>query len=403
MLCPGFLWSLGMKMDNVKEPLWKNSFGAIICLVLLLLAIGCINVFSASQVIAEDLFSNSRHYLYRYGLHALLGILIMFAFTKINYRIWLHNAERLAVLVVALLAFVLFFSEPVNGARRWLQLGPGFSLQPSEFAKMIMIFLCADAFGRHVDVGKRCTLRSTPCAWALVIGVLVYKEPDMGTAAIIVTLTLGIYFICKLPPWQNFLLFSIVPVSAIILAQGASYRAQRIEAWLNPWEYAHEAGYQTIQSIMAIGSGGFWGTGFGQGNSKFYYLPEAHTDFSFAVLCQEWGFVGTVGVIIVFVFLCYILWKSADIAPDGASYLIIMGTNFLLTGQAVANIAMVMGLLPVIGVPLPFISYGGTSLLTNMAMLGIVLNIVKNGQKKAMASTGQFTQEPERRLRLVKG
>lgn len=404
MLCKGGLSSQGINMDNVKRTFWKSPFEAIICLVLLLLAIGCINVFSASQVAAEDIFSNSRHYLYRYGIYALMGIFAMFVFSKINYRIWLHNAERLAGLTVAMLAFVLVFSEPVNGARRWIQIGSVFSFQPSEFAKMIMIFLCAAAFGRHVDTGHKCTLKSAPLLWSLVIGFLVYKEPDMGTAAIIVGLTLGIYFICRLPALQNLLLFSLAPLGALFLAKGAAYRAERIEAWLNPWQYANEAGYQTIQSIMAIGSGGFFGTGFGQGNSKFYYLPEAHTDFSFAVLCQEWGFVGAIFVITIFAFLCYILWKSADLAPDGASYIIIMGTNFLLTGQAVANIAMVMGLLPVIGVPLPFISYGGTSLLINMAMLGTVLNIVKNGQKRMASPALQYTtQTPQRRLRLVKG
>lgn len=391
-------------MENVKKTFWKGPFEAIICLVALLLAIGCINVFSASQVSAEDMFSNSRYYLYRYAMYALLGFLAMFFFSKINYRIWLRNSERLAVLTIILLVAVLIWSEPVNGARRWIQIGTAFSFQPSELAKIVVIFLCAAAFGRRVDLEKRCSLKSAPLLWTLAMGALVYKEPDMGTAAIIVGLTLGIYFICKLPLWQYLLLVSLAPLSAIALAQGASYRVQRIEAWLDPWAYASEAGYQTIQSILAIGSGGLFGTGFGQGNSKFYYLPEAHTDFSFAVLCQEWGFIGAIFVIGVFALLCYFLWKAADIAPDGASYLIIMGTNFLLTGQAVANMAMVMGLLPVIGVPLPFISYGGTSLLINMALLGIVLNIIKNAYRQPSYHAAQPSADTSRRhLHLVKG
>lgn len=391
-------------MDNVKKTFWKSPFEAIFCLVLVLLAIGCINVFSASQVSAEDMFSNSRYYLYRYGAYALLGIVVMLFFSKVNYRIWFRNAERMAAVTVILLVVVLIWSEPINGARRWIQIASIFSFQPSEFAKMVVVLLCAASFGRRLDMGKKCNLKSAPLLWAGIIGALVYKGPDLGTAAIIVALTLSLYFICRLPVWQNIMLFSVFPIAAIFLAQGASYRAQRIEAWLNPWAYANEAGYQTIQSILAIGSGGLLGTGFGQGNSKFYYLPEAHTDFSFAVLCQEWGFVGAVFVIAVFAFLFYALWKCADATPDGASYIMIMGTNFLITGQAVANMAMVMGLLPVIGVPLPFISYGGTSLLINMAMIGIVLNIGKHANKKASLSGAASAEESSaRRLRLVKG
>jgi cell division protein FtsW len=151
---------------------------------------------------------------------------------------------------------------------------------------------------------------------------------------------------------------------------------------------------------LAIGSGGLIGTGGGRGSSKFYFLPEAHTDFSFAVFCQEWGFIGAVFVISLFLALSYALWKAARLAPDGYGYIIVTGANLLLTGQALANIAMVSGLLPIIGVPLPFISYGGTSLFLSLALLGIVLNVIR--QRKAPLTLSAPPQNQPVRLRLVK-
>jgi cell division protein FtsW len=203
----------------------------------------------------------------------------------------------------------------------------------------------------------------------------------LGTAAIIVSLTLSIYFICGLPTAQYLMLLLGLPAGAAVLAIQASYRVERLQAWLDPWAYADHTGYQAVQSLLAIGSGGWSGSGMGYGSSKFYYLPEAHTDFSFAILCQEWGFIGAVTVILLFAFLSYTLFKAAALAPDGRGYIIVTGANVLLTGQAMGNIAMVCGLLPVIGVPLPFISYGGTSLISNMALLGVTLNIIRQSRK----------------------
>ena len=364
-------------MDGVKSRFWKNPREAIFCIVLVLLTIGCINVFSASQVRAETTFANSRFYLYRQSIFAMCGLVAMYACSHIDYRRWLRKADLLVIVTVALLVYVMFKGTTVGGAQRWLQIMPGLSFQPSELAKLTVVLLCGARMGRRLQSGRQGNLLSAPFFLSMVIGALVYIQPDLGTAAIIVALVLGLYFVCGLPKGQYVTLLVGLPALAIFLAVQASYRLERIRAWLDPWSYADRAGYQTVQAIMAIGSGGWTGTGMGGGHSKFYYLPEAHTDFSFAVLCQEWGFIGALSVIALFVCLSYILWKAADSVQDGHGYVIVMGANLLIAGQAVGNIAMVCGLLPVVGVPLPFISYGGTSLVVTMALLGIALNVIK--------------------------
>ncbi|MDR3348407.1 MAG: putative lipid II flippase FtsW [Acidaminococcales bacterium] len=374
-------------MNERKNIFWKNPFEAIVCLVLVLLAIGCINVFSASQVAAQDLFGNSRYYLYRYSLFALVGLAAMFFCSLVDYHVWLgKRADFFIVFTIILLIYVIFKGTAIKGAQRWIQVASSLSFQPSELAKLSVIMLCAAHIGKRLEYGKRSNIFSAPCLWAMLLGALVYIQPDLGTAAIIVSLTLSIYFICGLPAGQYLLLLLGLPAAAAVLAVQASYRMERVQAWLDPWAYADRTGYQAVQSILAIGSGGWMGAGMGYGSSKFYYLPEAHTDFSFAVLCQEWGFLGALAVIALFALLSYTLWKAAALAPDGQGYIIITGANILLAGQAMGNIAMVCGLLPVIGVPLPFISYGGTSLVSNMALFGIVLNIIRQSQRSASAA-----------------
>lgn len=392
-------------MNETKSIFWKNHYEGIVCLAFLLMIVGCINIFSASQVAAQDMFSNSKHYLYRHLIYACLGMFSMFILSFIDYKIWLKKPDYLAIGMIFLLAFVIYKGVSVKGAQRWIELPGGVSFQPSEFAKMSVILISASVLGKKIDIRRKTTLLSAPILWTLIIGYLVYIQPDLGTAAIIVGLTLALYFICGLPKRQYLLLLGSIPVAVAFFATKAAYRAERIQAWFDPWSYADRIGYQAVQSMLAIGSGGLLGVGFGQGSSKFYYLPEAHTDFAFAILCQEWGFVGALCVIFLFSLFGYILWQAATLAPDGGGYLIVMGCNLLIVGQAVGNIAMVCGLLPVIGVPLPFISYGGTSLLVIFIMLGIVLNVIRQGRK--LLNENELSEQDavysyKRSLRLVK-
>lgn len=279
--------------------------------------------------------------------------------------------------LIGLLLVVHFFGATENGAKRWILLG-GFSLQPSELVKIGVITIMTSYLAPLMFKGQKASLFSPEFISILIMGGLVYKQPDLGTAAIIVALALGMLCICGLPRWQYALVGASALVSIYYFSSAAAYRAARIKAWLDPWSYQTGDGYQSVQAFMAIGSGGVTGVGFGQGISKFFYLPEAHTDFAFAVYCQETGFIGALILIACFVCLCLLLQKITKETQDAQTFFLLAGVNLLITGQAVANITMVTGLLPVIGVPLPFISYGGTSMLSLLCCLGILFNAMSS-------------------------
>jgi cell division protein FtsW len=188
-------------------------------------------------------------------------------------------------------------------------------------------------------------------------------------------------------------------VSLVYFTYAASYRADRIAAWLNPWAFQQGIGYQTVQSLLAIGSGGLTGTGLGMGASKFYYLPEAHTDFAFAVLCQEMGFIGAILVLILFGAFALYGGKIARQAADGFGKMLAIGLTLMIAGQGIIYIGMVTAVFPVIGVPLPFISFGGTSLIVNMAAVGLLISIGRRGT--TVQPTVEGEPEKEARLKLI--
>ena len=192
-------------------------------------------------------------------------------------------------------------------------------------------------------------------AATLIYAVLVYKQPDLGTAAIIVTLMLGVYIIAGVPKGQLVCILGASGLLAVVATLASSYRMERVQVWFNPWLDPRGKGYQMVQSLLAIGSGGLTGTHWGQGAGKFFYLPEAHTDFAFAIFCQENGFVGALILIILFALLGFAFCTITINAKDRRGFLLAGGVTFLIIGQAVANMAMVCGILPVIGVPLVFI------------------------------------------------
>lgn len=367
--------------------IWNNHRDAVITLTLLLLAIGCINVYSASFVKAADMFGDGYHYLIRYIVYALIGFLVMLGLSRINYHIWLRRQTLtvIYILVLALLVAVDVAGVTVNGSRRWLYIG-SFGLQPSELAKLTAIMLCAYELGHRLKKRLQASLFSYPGVrpffLALPFALLIYLQPDMGTAAIVMALPFFMYIIAGLP-WLQFLT-AVLPGASIagILMIDAPYRFDRIKVWLNPWNDPMGDGYQIVQSLISIGSGGLTGLPWGHGTGKFFYLPEAHTDFAFAIFCQEWGFIGAMILITLFVLLGAALVRMANACRDEEGFLLICGITLLVVGQAFANMLMVCGLLPVIGVPLSFISYGGTSMVLSLAALGLVLSVYNEEVKR---------------------
>ena len=369
---------------------WMSNMEAVVYCILLLFVIGTVNIFSASFVEAGQTMHDSYFFLKRHLMMFSFGILAMTVMSRIDYKRLKRLIPMLILLTVGLLLTVHFSGIEVNGAKRWIYIG--FQFQPSELAKLTCIMITAGYLGPVIDYGRRVTLLSAPFYATVIITAIVFKQPDMGTSVIIIGVCLMLYMIAGLPKQQLFILLGGGGVLLIYASLTAAYRAERIAAWFNPWAYQQGIGYQSVQGLLAIGSGGFFGAGLGMGASKFYYLPEGHTDFAFAVLCQEMGFIGAIIVLFLMAMFAYYGVKIALKAPDGFGKMLAMGTVVLIVGQAIINIGMVSGLIPVVGVPLPFISFGGTALVVNMAAIGILLNV---GRQASDGVPGETPLGPE--------
>lgn len=369
-----------------KFMFWDNSRDALLSLVFFLMVLGAVNVFSASYVAAADMFGNGYHYLIRYGIFSVAGLLLMFFIErKVDYH-WLFKYDQIfCVLLTGLLFAVDIFGRATKGAQRWVILGP-ISFQPSEFVKVAVILLGAHYLGQLMEQGKTPHLlrRDTGLAFweTAFLSFLVLIQPDMGTAAIILTLMIILYILAGLPMKEFWSLLGVCAAGVVAAIIQAPYRLNRILFWLHPEQDPQGKGYQAIQSFNAIGSGRFFGEPFGMGTGKFFYLPEAHTDFAFANFCQEWGFLGAVFLIVVFLLLGLVLYRIGQRTRDRKGFLLVSGVNFLVVGQAFANMAMVCGVFPIIGVPLSFISYGGTSLIITLASIGLVLSVYKDERRQ---------------------
>lgn len=352
---------------------WLGPNEAVLVIALILLAVGAVNIFSASFVLAAELMNNSYFFLLQHIKALGVGLACFVLIISIGYRRLVALTPLLILVTAGLLIAVFVFGEDANGAKRWLRIGIKF--QPSELAKLTVIILTSVYLGARLEKKLPITLFSLPLYISLGLGYLVLRQPDMGTAAVIVGLCVAMYLVAGIPRREIYGLVFAGAAAFFYFAFAASYRADRIWAWLDPWHYQQGIGYQSVQALLAIGSGGFFGAGFGKGASKFYYLPEAHTDFAFAVLCQEVGFIGAFTVLALIGGFAFYGLKIALSARERQGMMLAAGVIILIVGQAIGNIAMVCGVLPVAGVPLPFISYGGTSLMVNLCALAFLVSV----------------------------
>lgn len=339
---------------------------------------GAVMVYSASAMIAlrETEGASQFTYFYKQFGFTMLGLAVMYLTSKIDYRFWQNKYIVFAILAVTVfLLLAVFAFPPINGARRWIRV-PGFSLQPSEIAKIALpIFLAWFLTEREKAVGD---LKMTvlPCASVLMIlGGLVFFEPDLGTFIVLCAIFTAVYFaagakILHLASVGMILL--IVGLGALILAP---WRVARLMAFLDPFKYADDAGYQVVQSLYAIGSGGVFGEGFAKGQQKLFYLPYPYSDFIFAVVGEEFGLMGTLAIVIAFGLLLWRGTRAALLAPDRFGKLLGIGIITGIIVQALFNISVVISILPAKGIPLPFISYGGSSILVTLFAVGILLNL----------------------------
>lgn len=378
---------------SVVRRFWNNDTEAVIGIMVILLVLGTINIFSSSFVLAESEFNSPYFFLQRHILNIVIGsVAFAFCFLK-DYHMWRKYVPIVLLLTVLALILVLFIGPSVNGARRWLPLGFT-QFQPAEFAKLVAIMLMAAYLSVQIRYQREVEIATPQMAMIAVMALLTELEPDLGTGAIIIGVPLAMMIVVGLIRWRLLAIIGTIIGGAILLILKQPYRLDRLKVMLDPWSDAQNIGYQIVQSMSAIGSGELTGMGWGVGVSKYDYLPEAHTDFAFAIFCQENGFLGAVLVFSLFAAMAIYSARIANKSVDIYGQVLAMGVMILVVGQAIANLLMVGGMLPVIGVPLPFISYGGTSLIVTMAAVGMLANVGRQGEKAFQRKMREAEEAP---------
>jgi cell division protein FtsW len=334
-------------------------------------------LYSSSSIIAQERFGDSMYFVKRQIVFALLGLAVLIVSKNLPYAIY-HRLVYV-ILGVTLLSLIVVLlpqvGHRVGGARRWLRLGP-ISIQPAEFAKLALIIYISYSVAKKKERMRELSVGYTPhlLVSAVFIG-LVAMQPDLGTAITFAVLTFLLLFVAGVR--LRYLLattLAVIPLLALAIVQ-KGYRWDRLLAFLNPWRDPSNTSFQLLHSLLALGSGGPLGVGLGSGQQKLFYLPEPHTDFILAVIGEETGIFGVSIVLFLYALLIYQGVKIALRAPERFGTYLAFGLTLAVGLQALINSAVVMGLLPTKGLPLPFISYGGSSLLTNLLAVGILMNI----------------------------
>ena len=343
---------------------------------LLLVGASVIMVYSASAVLAQNRYSQPYFFLIRQAMWAALGLAVMSIAMRFDYRNYREPSFIwLSIGVVTLALVGVLFSRPINGSSRWFGLG-GIGIQPSELAKLSAIFFIAAILERRMDRIDEIPYALVPIG--LVVGMfvgLILLEPDLGTSITLMLIAAAMVFAAGLSyRYIVGVLLGGLPV-AYLLVMGSAYRRRRTLAFLNPWDDPLGDGFQVIQSLIAVGTGGVSGRGLMNGVQKLFYLPEPHTDFIYSVISEELGLIGATAVLVCF---CVITWRGLRVAlraPDSFGAFLALGLTTMVAVQALVNISVVLGLMPTKGIPLPFVSAGGSSLLINLVGMGILLNV----------------------------
>jgi cell division protein FtsW len=344
-----------------------------------LVMFGLVMIYSASAVLAIEKHGNPFYYVLRQGIWVVLSFVAMLVAMQIHYRTWNNRILVFSLLTISgLLLIGVLFMPAIANVHRWFRIGPA-SIQPAELAKFPMILFLAWHLARKQ--GQIESFWHTILPALLVCGqmaFLIVIEPDLGTALMIVGITVALLFLAGMS-WKYFAGFAAAAIPlAYILVFSVDYRRQRLISFMNPEADAQDSGFQILQSLIALGTGGIKGTGLANGIQKLFYLPEPHNDFIFAIVGEELGLFGTVGLVLAFVFF---LWRGLKIAwkaPDPFGQFLAAGITVMIVLQALINISVVIGILPTKGLPLPFISSGGSSLLVSMIGVGVLLNISQN-------------------------
>ncbi|MBF0274236.1 MAG: putative lipid II flippase FtsW [Nitrospinae bacterium] len=368
-----------MKNQNTSsDQMLFDSY--ILVITFVMLVVGITMVYSASSMISIERYEDPFYYFKRQSLWIIIGLGVLFYFQQLSYEKLEKLALPLLLVTILLLALVLIpgIGKEVGGGRRWLPIGIGsLSFQPSELAKISLIIFFASFLTKKKEDLKSFQFGFLPVV--AIIGfcsLLIFKEPDMGNAVLILASLLTLFFVAG-ARLTHISYFSLAMAPFAYFALSSGFRAARIRAFLDPWSYSDGAGFQLIQSFYSFGRGGVFGEGLGNSQQKMLFLPEAHTDFIFSVIGEEFGLLGTLLVTFLFFVFAVRGFYIAKKAPDNFGKLLAVGITTLITYQALFNIAVTIGLVPTKGLPLPLISAGGSSMVFTLASIGILLNISK--------------------------
>ena len=361
----------------------KWLFGVTLALCLL----GAVMIFSASAVTAKEQYGHSYYFVLRQAMWLIGGLVGMFALMKLDYHKLREPAVVYTVICAVLVMLVLaLFMSKSHATHRWIRFGP-VGIQPSELAKLGAILYLAWFLDLRRHAGTRLDFRTDDLmqtilpavAPVLVCVALILLQPDLGTSVDIVLIMTAMLFVAGLS-WKWLGVGAAVAAPALfVLIAFVSYRAVRVMSFLHPESDPQGAGFQLMQSLIAVGSGGFSGVGLMESKQKLFFLPEAQTDFIYAVICEELGFIGAVAVIALFAVYGFRGIRAAFNAPDGFGRMLALGVTAMVIFQSLINFAVVLGMMPTKGIPLPFVSYGGSSLLVMLLATGVLLNVAHQG------------------------
>ncbi|HQV24347.1 MAG TPA: putative lipid II flippase FtsW [Acinetobacter sp.] len=386
-VAPNAVQKIAQRLERVlpKLPAEMTARNILIFCVISLLCFGSVMVASASMPYAEYIHENPSYFLIRHGISIIVAAIVAFLTYRVSLSLWFKNAFPLWLITMVLLLAVLVIGSEVNGSHRWIKLGV-FTLQPTEIAKIVMAIFTADYVVRRAKEVRTHWkgLFRLSGVMALTVGFIV-AEPDLGATVVIVLMMVGVFFLAGAPATQFLIMLGAILAGITALILFEPFRFQRLLSFTNPWADPLGVGYQLSNALMAFGRGEWLGTGLGHSVQKLSYLPEAHTDFMLAVLGEEFGFVGvTVVMILSFSMLaCCIRIGHRALQHNylRAGYLA-YGISIIFLLQILVNAGMNMGLMPTKGLTLPFISYGGTSLMMCAAMISLILKIDASTQER---------------------
>lgn len=380
-----------MAEKRAQKTKLKNPFDyTLLFIVLFLVGFGLVMIYSTSSYEAAQSYGSSTFFLRKQIFAVILGLVAMIVAANIDYHVWARFATLAYLAAVGLLLAIIPFGKEVNGAKRWIYIGP-ISLQPAEVAKLCMIVFLAVMVHK---IGKKIrTMRGfiTVMLMPLPIVLMVWKiTNNLSSAIIILGIAVLMIFVAS-PDYKKFIVIGSVMVACVVglilaikfgLLEALDFRGERILAWLDPEAYADGKGFQTLQALYAIGSGGIWGKGLGQSMQKLGFIPEAQNDMIFSIICEELGLFGAVAIILMFLLLIWRLMDIAMKAPDLFGALLVVGVMGHIAIQVILNIAVVTNTIPNTGISLPFISYGGSSVTFLLAEFGLVFNVATHLKQK---------------------